>query len=194
VNRTNQACQVVKPTRKQLEEARGRAVSDVIARNLAVLFCGINPGLYSGATGHHFARPGNRFWPLLHAACFTPTLLSPCEERRLLELGYGITNIVNRTTASAKEVSTEELKEGGQRLKERVLQFCPRFLAVLGIEAYRKAFSRPNAVIGPQVKTVGSTIVWLLPNPSGVNANYQFPDLLRIFVRLREAIVESLKE
>jgi double-stranded uracil-DNA glycosylase len=182
-----------KPTREEIEAARGRAVPDVIAHNLKVLFVGINPGLYSGATGHHFARPGNRFWPLLHAAGFTPRIVNPYEEKRLLDLGYGITNIVDRSTASAREVSAEELKEGGRRLKEKVHQFHPRFVAVLGIDAYRKAFSRPKASAGPQEEGIDQAIAWVLPNPSGANANYQFPDLVRLFTEFREAVVKGQK-
>lgn len=182
--------QVVKPSREHLEAARGKTVADVIASDLVVLFCGINPGLYSGATGHHFARPGNRFWPLLHAAGFTPRSFTPFEEQKLLDLGYGITNIVNRTTASAREISVEELKDGAQRLIEKVRAFCPHFLAVLGIEAYRRAFSRPDVAVGAQPERIDGTVVWVLPNPSGANAHYQFPDLLALFSQFRRETEE----
>lgn len=185
--------QTVKPSREQIEAARGRVVPDVIAPGLVVLFSGINPGLYSGATGHHFARPGNRFWPLLHAAGFTPRVFTPFEEHRLLDLGYGITNIVNRTTASARDVSTEELKDGARALIEKVEAFHPRFLAVLGIGAYRTAFSRSDVSVGSQPERIDDTVVWVLPNPSGANAHYQFPDLLAVFSEFRAEVAKSPK-
>ncbi len=162
---------------------------DVIAPGLKVLFCGINPGLYSGAVGHHFARPGNRFWRVLHAAGFTPRLLSPFEERELLTYGYGITNIVARATASADELSPMELIEGAQRLGEKVKHYRPHVLAVLGIGAYRTAFRRPQAGPGPQMESIGVSRLWVLPNPSGLNAHYQLEDLVRLFRELRQAVV-----
>jgi double-stranded uracil-DNA glycosylase len=174
-----------KPTKEELLAARDRPVPDVIAPNLCVLFCGINPGLYSGATGHHFARPGNRFWPTLYHAGFTDRLLSPFEERELLKSGYGITNIVNRTTANASELSPDELKDGGRQLVEKVLKHAPKVLAILGIDAYRKAFDRPKATLGPQPEQIGATRIWVLPNPSGLNAHYQLKDLVEIFKQLR---------
>lgn len=161
---------------------------DVIAPGLQVLFCGINPGLYSGAVGHHFARPGNRFWRVLYAAGFTPRLLSPFEERELLTYGYGITNIVARATASADELSSAELIMGAQRLEEKVKHYQPRVLAVLGIGAYRIAFKRPWADPGPQAESMGASRLWVLPNPSGLNAHYQLEDLVRLFRELREAV------
>ena len=176
-----------KPTPEQLEAARDKTIKDVIAPGLNVLFCGINPGLYSGATGHHFARPGNRFWPALHRSGFTPRLLSPFEERELLSLGLGVTNIVARTTAQAGELTTQELHEGGVRLQRKVRRHRPRWLAVLGLTAYRSAFSEKGGVVGPQDRTIGSTRIWLLPNPSGLNAHYQLPDLAREFRKLRKA-------
>jgi double-stranded uracil-DNA glycosylase len=162
-------------------------VPDLIRPNLNVLFCGINPGLYSAAVGHHFARPGNRFWPTLHAAGFTDRLLSPFEERRLLERGYGITNVVDRATAGADELSKEELQRGARRLTTRVLRHRPAFLALLGIGTYRLAFARPGAVPGRQPETIGSTVVWVLPNPSGRSAHYQAADLVLLFRKLRRA-------
>src|SRR5919205_2978479 len=111
---------VWKPTKEEIAASAGKTVPDVITHDLKVLFCGINPGLYSGATGHHFARPGNRFWPALYNAGFTDRLLSPFEERELLKRGYGVTNVVARTTARADELSQEELIEGGRRLKMKV--------------------------------------------------------------------------
>ncbi len=180
-----------RPTRAQLAAAEGKTVPDVIAPGLAVLFCGINPGLYSGAVHHHFARPGNRFWPTLHAAGFTDRLLSPFEERKLLQNRCGITNIVRRATATANEFSIEELMAGGRRLRARVNEYRPQAVAVLGIDAYRKAFSRPHAVLGPQAEGVGTSRLWVLPNPSGLNAHYQLADLAEMFRRLRAAIEEG---
>lgn len=176
-----------RPTGQDLAAARGKTVPDVIAPNLHVLFCGINPGLYSAATGHHFARPGNRFWPTLYAAGFTDRLLSPPEEQELRKRGYGITNIVNRATASAAELSLTELQEGAERLTKTVLRYKPRIVAVLGVEAYRKAFGRRDAVLGLQQERFGDSVVWVLPNPSGVNAHYQLRDLTELFTILRKA-------
>jgi double-stranded uracil-DNA glycosylase len=176
-----------KPTREQLLAATGKTVRDVIAPDLRVLFCGINPGLYTAAVGHHFARPGNRFWPALHAAGFTDRVLSPFAERELLLSGYGITNVVARTTATADLLSKEEIVAGGMQLRAKVLRYRPRVLAVLGVGAYRTAFGRPKAVVGRQEDRIGNTVLWVLPNPSGLNANYQAPDLARLFRELKEA-------
>jgi double-stranded uracil-DNA glycosylase len=176
-----------KPTREQLQAATDKTVRDVIAPDLRVLFCGINPGLYTAAVGHHFARPGNRFWPALHAAGFTDRVLSPFAERELLLSGYGITNVVARTTATADLLTKEEIVAGGMQLRAKVLRYRPRVLAVLGVGAYRTAFGRPKAVIGRQEERIGKTVLWVLPNPSGLNANYQAPDLARLFRELKEA-------
>src|SRR5512144_3030210 len=162
-----------RPTRADLLAAQDKTVRDVIARGLRVLFCGINPGLYSGATGHHFARPGNRFWPTLYRAGFTPRLLDPGEERELLTFGYGITNLVPRATATADELAPEELVAGRRRLESKVKRYQPRVVAVLGIGAYRTAFARREAILGPQPEALASAAVWVLPNPSGLNAHYQ---------------------
>ncbi|XXX32541.1 G/U mismatch-specific DNA glycosylase [Sorangium sp. So ce117] len=180
-----------RPTRDELLAAAGKTVPDVIAPDLDVLFCGINPGLYTAAVGHNFARPGNRFWPALHAGGFTDRVLSPSEERELLELGYGITNVVERATASADELSAEELAAGGRRLETTVRRYRPRFLAVLGIGAYRGAFGRPRAVPGPQTETLGATRLWVLPNPSGLNASYQADRLAAMFRALHEAVTST---
>ena len=158
---------------------------DVIAPNLRVLFCGINPGLYTAAVGHHFARPGNRFWPALHAGGFTDRVLSPFAERELLKSGYGITNVVSRTTASADQLTRAEIIAGGEQLRAKVLRYQPRVLAVLGVGAYRTAFNRPKATVGRQAETIGETVLWVLPNPSGLNANYQAPELARLFRDLK---------
>ena len=174
-----------KPTREQLLAATSKTVRDVIAPNLRVLFCGINPGLYTSAVGHHFARPGNRFWPALHAGGFTDRVLSPFDEHELLKSGYGITNVVSRTTATADQISRDEIIAGGELLRAKVLRYQPRVLAVLGVGAYRTAFNQPKATIGRQAETIGDTILWVLPNPSGLNANYQAPDLARLFGELK---------
>jgi TDG/mug DNA glycosylase family protein len=176
-----------KPTQAEIRAAAGQTVPDVIGPGLRVLFCGINPGLYSGATGHHFARPGNRFWPVLHAAGFTPRLLAPHEEQELLAAGCGVTNLVARATATAAELARAELVAGRQRLEATVSPYRPRFVAVLGISAYRAAFKRPKAVLGPQPETLAGAGLWLLPNPSGLNAHYQLQELAGLFRELREA-------
>ena len=175
-----------KPTKEQLLAATEKTVRDVIAPDLRVLFCGINPGLYTAAVGHHFARPGNRFWPALYAGGFTDRVLSPFDERELLKSGFGITNVVPRTTASADLLTKEEIVIGGERLRAKVLRYRPRVLAVLGLGAYRTAFNQPKAVVGRQEDQIGNTVLWVLPNPSGLNANYQAADLARLFRDLRE--------
>jgi len=176
-----------KPSREQLVAATGKTVPDVIGPDLSVLFCGINPGLYSGATGHHFARPGNRFWPVLHGAGFTERQLMPWEEQELLSQHCGITNLVARTTASADELKTDELVIGRRKLLAKVNRYAPRFVAVLGITAYRSAFERPKATLGRQTESLGNATVWVLPNPSGLNAHHQLKDLTRLFRALRMA-------
>ncbi|MEZ5290668.1 MAG: G/U mismatch-specific DNA glycosylase [Vicinamibacterales bacterium] len=178
---------MTRPTRDDLVAARTRILPDVIAPGLRVLFCGINPGLYSAATGHHFARPGNRFWPALHRAGFTPRQLAAAEDGTLLTYGCGITNLVARTTAGAAELDRDELRRGGVRLARKVARHRPRWVAVVGIDAYRRAFARPDAVVGPQAERLGGARVWVLPNPSGLNASYQLPALVRAFRALREA-------
>jgi TDG/mug DNA glycosylase family protein len=176
-----------KPTREQILAAEGKTVRDVIAPNLRVLFCGINPGLYTAAVGHHFARPGNRFWPTLYAAGFTDRLLSPFEERELLKSGYGITNVVRRATATADHLTREELVAGGRKLIDKVRRYRPQFLAVVGLGAYRTAFNRRKATVGRQEEKIDDTVLWVLPNPSGLNANYQQKELARLFKELRIA-------
>jgi double-stranded uracil-DNA glycosylase len=168
--------------------ASGKTVPDILAPDLDVLFCGINPGLYSGATGHHFARPGNRFWPTLHRAGFTPRLLDPAEELLLLQYGYGITNLVARATATADALAPEELIAGRRRLVSSVKRYRPKMVAILGIGAYRTAFARPKAVFGPQDERLAEARLWVLPNPSGLNAHYQISDLARGFRALRRAV------
>ncbi|MGI8734934.1 MAG: G/U mismatch-specific DNA glycosylase [Pyrinomonadaceae bacterium] len=176
-----------KPTKAQILAAEGKRVRDVIAPDLRVLFCGINPGLYTAAVGHHFARPGNRFWKALYDAGFSERLLSPFDERELLNRGFGITNVVARATAAADALSREEVIAGGRRLAIKVRRYRPRILAVLGLGAYRTAFFQPGAGVGRQALTIGDTVVWVLPNPSGLNANYQQQDLARLFKELKDA-------
>lgn len=159
----------------------------MIADGLRVLFCGINPGLMSAATGHHFARPGNRFWPVLHLSGFTPRLLKPSEQNELLNHCLGITNVVQRASARADELTAEEYVEGGRLLTAKVLQRRPRWLAVVGVTAYRAAFTDPKARIGPQERTIGDTRLWALPNPSGLNAHWTTATMAEEFGRLREA-------
>jgi TDG/mug DNA glycosylase family protein len=178
----------LKPSRADLLAAQNKNVRDVIAPGLRVLFCGINPGLYSGATGHHFARPGNRFWPTLHEAGFTPRLLHPSEERELLEYGFGITNLVPRATATADELTPDELVAGQRRLKSKVKRYQPQVVAVLGISAYRTAFAQKDAVPGQQPERLADAVVWVLPNPSGLNAHYQLANLVEHFRTLRQAV------
>lgn len=176
-----------RPTAEQLAAAQDATIPDIAAPGLRVLFCGINPGLWSGATGHHFARPGNRFWPALHRSGFTPRQLRPEEQEQLLDLGLGITNVAARTTAKADELTRDELREGAAALRERVARLRPRALAVLGIGAYRTGFGEPHAVVGRRPEAIGDTEVWVLPNPSGLNAHYTLDALAEEFRRLREA-------
>jgi len=183
-----------RPTRAELLAAKDKTVADVIAHNLRILFCGINPGLYTAAVGHHFGRPGNRFWPALYAAGFTDRLLAPAEQRELLALGYGITNLVARASAAADELTPAELTAGARRLQAKVRRYRPAVLAVLGVGAYRAAFARPKASLGPQPETIGATRVWVLPNPSGLNAHYGLEDLAGMFRELRAAVELSGEE
>ncbi|WP_069174162.1 G/U mismatch-specific DNA glycosylase [Streptomyces griseus] len=165
--------------------ARDRVVPDVVAGGLLVLFCGINPSLTSAATGHHFAHPGNRFWPVLHRSGFTPRQLTPSEQDELPHYGLGITNVVARATARADELSTEEFREGGKLLAGRVEELSPRWLAVVGVTAYRKAFGERTARTGPQERLVGGARVWVLPNPSGLNAHWTVRTMAEEYARLR---------
>jgi TDG/mug DNA glycosylase family protein len=175
-----------------LEAARSRTIPDVLPPPpFGILFCGINPGLYSAATGWHFARPGNRFWPALHASGFTPRRLAPSEQALLAGYGLGITNLVARATAQASELSPEELRAGGLRLAELVRQHRPHYVAVAGVTAYRTAFGHPKAQIGPQPETIGDARVWVLPNPSGLNAHWLLEAITGEFSRLRAALAAA---
>ena len=175
------------PTPAEVAAAADRTIPDVIGPGLRVLFSGINPSLYSAATGHHFARPGNRFWPALHRSGFTPRQLHPSEQHELPALGLGITNVAARATARADELSRAELIEGGAVLAALAERWRPRYLAVLGVTAYRAAFARPKAAIGPQPDLVGGVAVWVLPNPSGLNAHYTVDTLAAAYAELRRA-------
>jgi TDG/mug DNA glycosylase family protein len=186
--------QPFRPTREDLAAAAGKTVPDVIAPGLDVLFVGINPGLYTAAIGHHFGRPGNRFWPALHAGGFTPRLLSPFEERELLGWKLGITNIVARASARADELTASELVAGASLLKKKVRRYSPRFVAFLGVTSYRTAFADPGAKTGRQPAPLEGAVVWVLPNPSGLNAHYRAEDLARLFAELRQAVEESKRE
>jgi TDG/mug DNA glycosylase family protein len=177
----------VRFTREELLAAADRLLPDVIAPGLGVLLCGINPGLWSAATGHHFARPGNRFWPALHRGGFTPRQLRPDEQHLLPGLGLGITNLAARATARADELTREELTAGGAILRAKVERYAPRWLAVLGVTAYRTAFGARTAAVGPQEHTLGATRLWILPNPSGLNAHYTLDALAAEFALLRAA-------
>jgi double-stranded uracil-DNA glycosylase len=176
-----------RPTSGELDAARDKTLPDVAAPGLRVLFAGINPGLYSAATGYHFARPGNRFWPALHASGFTPRLLHPDEQQQLLALGLGITNVVDRATARADELTATEIRAGGRLLAAKVARLAPRWLAVVGVTVYRTAFAHPAAKTGPQEERMGETRLWVLPNPSGLNAHWTPPQLAEAFAELREA-------
>jgi len=176
----------MRPTKADLAAAFGTTLSDVIARDLDVLFCGINPGLYTAAVQQHFGRPGNRFWPTIYRAGFTPRLFHPSEQRELLQHGCGITNVVARATATAAELTPADLVEGARILDAKVRRYRPRVLAIVGIGAYRTGFARPKAKMGLQEETIGNARIWILPNPSGLNANYQADSLAALFRELRE--------
>ena len=163
-------------------------IPDVIARDLDVLFCGINPGLLSDKLRQHFARPGNRFWPTIHRAGFTPRQLAPAEQRELLRYGCGITNLVARATASADELTREELVAGARILARKVRKYAPRYLAVVGIGAYRAVFARPRAQLGLQEESIGASRIWVLPNPSGLNAHYKPSELVEVYRKLAVTI------
>jgi double-stranded uracil-DNA glycosylase len=177
----------VRPSRADLVAAAGRTIPDVIAPDLAVLFAGINPGLWSAATGHHFARPGNRFWPALHRGGFTPRQLRPDEQETLLGYRLGITNLVDRGSARADELTVDELVAGARRLSAKVRRYRPEWLAVLGVTAYRSAFGKRAVRVGPQEERIGGTRIWVLPNPSGLNAAWTTPRLAEAFTDLRRA-------
>jgi double-stranded uracil-DNA glycosylase len=161
-----------------------QALADLVGVDLRVLFCGINPGMRSAELGLHFARPGNRFWKLLCSGGFTESVLLPAEQHVLPQLGVGITNLVGRATAAASELKASELREGATELQAKVAMLRPRCVAVLGLQAYRTAFRRPAATIGLQPEPLGSALLWLLPNPSGLQARYQMPEMNEMYKAL----------
>jgi TDG/mug DNA glycosylase family protein len=171
-----------------LEAARGRVVPDVLEPGLEVVFVGINPGLWSAAVGHHFARPGNRFWRALHRSGFTDRVLDATEDETLPRYGVGVTNLVERATATAAELGRDELRAGGRALERKILMFRPRAVAVLGIGAYRRAFERPRSAFGRQDHPIAGLETWVLPNPSGLNAHHQVDDLAEWFAELRRSL------
>lgn len=181
-----------RPTPRELEAFYGRTLPDIIAPGLRVLFCGINPSLTSAAEGCHFARPGNRFWPALHAGGFTPVGLAPSENRRLLDHGLGVTNVVAQATRNAGELSADEYRAGVKLLERKCRRYKPRFVAVLGIGAYRTGFGEPAAQLGLRERTLGDpqspTRLYVLPNPSGLNAHFTPAALGRLFGQFREVV------
>jgi TDG/mug DNA glycosylase family protein len=177
-----------KPSKHELEAARGRTIPAVLGPELDVVFVGINPGLWSGATGHHFAGPGNRFWKALHLSGFTPRVLSPAEDVALPRYGLGVTNLVARTTARADELTREELQSGAAALAKKLARISPRAVSVLGIGAFRSAFGRPQAALGRQEDPIADAEVWVLPNPSGLNAHYPLGALVPRFAEVRDAL------
>jgi TDG/mug DNA glycosylase family protein len=187
----NQREQPWAPTRQQLLAAQNTKIPDILRHGLDVLFCGINPGLYSAAVQHHFGRPGNRFWPAVHLGGFTPRLLSPFEEQQLLTYSCGITNVVERATASADQLADAEFVAGAAALERKIRRYQPRFLAILGVGAYRTGFQRPKAKLGLQTETIGVTQIWVLPSPSGLNAHYQLAELGKMLTQLRAAVLEK---
>lgn len=172
---------IYKPTKAEVYAAYNQTLPDIIAPNLNILFSGINPSLYSAAVGHHFARPGNRFWKAIHLAGFTDRLLSPFEDQTLLDRGFGLTNLAERATARADELTPEDLSIGHEKLAAKIQQYQPKYLAVLGVSAYRSAFKQPKAQMGLQKEPLFDTTIWVLPNPSGLNAHYQIKDLAEVY-------------
>jgi double-stranded uracil-DNA glycosylase len=183
------ATAVIRPTRAELDAAQGRHVPDLIAPGLQVLFCGINPSLYSAVVGHHFARPGNRFWPTMHQAGFTSRRLVPSEERELLARGIGITNVCSEASASADSLTPEDYAAGVARLRRKLRRYQPRVIAFLGLGAYRIAARDPGAGVGPQPVLFAGVRAWALPNPSGLNAHYQLPELVACYRALAQAVL-----
>jgi TDG/mug DNA glycosylase family protein len=184
---------MARPSAEDLAAARNRTIPDLLpppGAPLRVLFCGINPSLYSAATGWHFARPGNRFWPALHLSGFTPRRLDPAEQDLLAGYGLGITNLVARATAQASELGPAELRAGGERLTALIAGRRPRVLAIVGVTAYRTAFARPRATVGPQAGTLAGARLWVLPNPSGLNAHTTAPKLAEMLRDLRKTLGE----
>jgi TDG/mug DNA glycosylase family protein len=182
-----------RPSREQLAAAEGKGVRDVIGRGLVVLFCGVNPSLWSAAVGHHFAHPSNRFWKILHRAGFTDHRLAPGDDRELLGAGLGVTNLVNRATRRAAGLATDELRAGVPTLERKVRRYRPAFVAILGVSAYRLGFGHPSAVVGPQPHPIAQSGLWVLPNPSGLQAQYQDDAMVGAFRALRDAAHQATR-
>jgi TDG/mug DNA glycosylase family protein len=180
------------PPAQELAEARAKTLTDVLRPQLWVLFCGINPGLYSALTGHHFARPGNRFWPTLYRSGFTDRLLAPSEEQELLTYGIGLTNLVSRATTSAAELNNTELLDGGRALRATAQQYQPQVVAILGVSAYRIAFQQPKAQVGRQPQSLEGAQLWALPSPSGLNAHFTPNALAALFQEFRQTIINDI--
>jgi double-stranded uracil-DNA glycosylase len=178
-----------RPNKKQLEAARKKKVPDLYTPNVQVVFCGINPGLYSAAVGHHFAGPGNLLWPTLFASGFTPRLFTAFDANELLALGFGITNLVTRTSATADELDHDELHRGARQVTKKLKVWQPRWVAFLGLHAYRVAFERRKAIVGRQDEMIGNTKIYLLPNPSGLNAFHQPAILNQMFSEFRQVLL-----
>lgn len=177
------------PSKQELEKASTKLVDDLIKQDLNILFVGINPGLYTAYTGFHYARPGNRFWPTIYVAGFTDRLLKPSESAEMLQYGYGMTNVVARASVSASEISREEYQEGGKILFAKILKYKPKWVAFVGIQAYREAFDKPKAKTGLQSDKIGEANIWVLPSPSGLNAHYKPADFARMFREFRDATI-----
>lgn len=175
------------PSREDLRTAYGATVPDLVGPGLRVLLCGINPSLWSGATGLHFANPSNRLWPTLALAGWTPRRLHPSETGALLEAGLGVTNLVARATARADELTDAEVREGLPAVAALAQRWRPAYVAFLGMGAYRTATGDRRAQVGPQERELGGSRVWLLPNPSGLNASWQLPRLAEAYAALRQA-------
>ena len=178
-----------RPTRAELLASAGKSIPDLVAPGLQILFVGINPGLYTAWAGYHFARPGNRFWPALHASGLTPRVLHPSEGKELLALGIGITGFVRRATATAAELTDDEYRAGGRRIRALVKRVQPHCVCFLGLTAYRAGFDQPKAQLGRQKDPMYGAIVWLLPNPSGLNAHFQPSDYARLFREVGKACI-----
>ena len=179
---------MIKPTPQQLRDAVGGFMPDILAPDLNVVFCGINPSVYSAVVGHHFARPGNRFWRALHRGGLTPHQIVPADDAQLLNYKIGLTNVAARATVAAADLTRDELRAGAPQLIEKIERFRPQWLAILGVGAYRVAFDEPRAIIGLQMRLIGATKVWVLPNPSGLNAHYPPTALAEKFGELRRAM------
>jgi len=177
-----------KPNKEQIAQSVNKQISDIIAPGIKLLFCGINPGLYTAAIEKHFGRPGNRFWPSLFAGGITPRLYSPFEQHLLLLDNIGITNLVNRATARADEVGEKELQKGAEALSEKIAKYKPEAVAILGITTYRTAFKKPKAKLGIQEDVISGARIWMLPNPSGLNAHFQIKELGLLFAQLKSGV------